>query len=66
MKYINLVESVEEIDSVCQYLRNVLAWSEMRHFTLINDMLIKAKSHVFFTPLVSKDVNDFTEAYRSI
>jgi hypothetical protein len=65
-KSINLAESDEEIDSVCQYLFNVLAWSGMRHFTVINDMFVKAQSPVFFDPRVSKEVNDFTEARRAI
>ncbi|RHN72994.1 hypothetical protein MtrunA17_Chr2g0293711 [Medicago truncatula] len=65
-KGIHSVETDEEIGVVCQYLYNVLAWSEMRHFILINDMLVKAKSPVFFDPRVSKEVNDFTEACRAI
>jgi len=39
----------EEIGGVCQYLCKSLAWSEMQHLILINDVLVKPQSPVLTT-----------------
>jgi hypothetical protein len=56
----------EQIGGVCQYLCNVLAWSGMQHFILINDMLVKPQSPVLFDDRVSSEVEDFIEASEAV
>ncbi|CAJ2662607.1 unnamed protein product [Trifolium pratense] len=62
----NLVKIDKEIADVCQYLCNALAWSEMHHFRLINDMLVKPKSPVLFRSAVSREVKKYIEACNAI
>ncbi|XP_058723592.1 uncharacterized protein LOC131595297 [Vicia villosa] len=56
----------EVVGGVCQYLCNVLAWSEMSHFILINDVLVKAQSPVLLDHRVSSEVDDFVEACEAV
>ncbi|WJX27647.1 hypothetical protein P8452_16439 [Trifolium repens] len=56
----------EQIGGVCQYLCNVLAWSGMQHFILINDVLVKPQSPVLFDDRVSSEVEDFIEASEAV
>ncbi|PNX94662.1 hypothetical protein L195_g017840 [Trifolium pratense] len=39
-----------------------LSWSDMRHFTLINDMLVKPKSTVLFNSAITNEVENYLEA----
>ncbi|PNX77664.1 hypothetical protein L195_g033633 [Trifolium pratense] len=55
-----------EIGGVCQYLCAELAWSGMRHFSLINDVLVKPQSPVLFDDRVLSEVEDFTEASEAV
>jgi len=62
----NSVERDQELGVVCQYLCNVLAWTDMHHFTLINDLLVKPQSPVLFHFRVSQEVENYTEACSAI
>ncbi|MCH96149.1 hypothetical protein A2U01_0017132, partial [Trifolium medium] len=42
------------------------AWSEMYHFILINDVLVKPQSLVLFDDRVSSEVEDFIEASEAV
>ncbi|KAK2448453.1 hypothetical protein QL285_007714 [Trifolium repens] len=55
-----------EIGNVCQYLCKELAWSQMHHFILINEVLVKPQSPVLFDDRVSSEVEDFIEASEAV
>lgn len=54
------------IGGVCQYLCNVLSWSEMQHFNLINVWLVNPQSPVLDDFRVAREVENLTEACKAI
>ncbi|CAI8590290.1 unnamed protein product [Vicia faba] len=55
-----------KISGVCHYLCNVLAWSEMRHFKVIKESLVKPKSLILLHPRIARQVEAFTKACESV
>lgn len=51
---------------MCRCLCELLSWSEMRHFKLINEELVKACSPVLRDPRVSLEVENYKEACAAV
>lgn len=59
-------ETDEEIGGVCKYLCEVLAWSGMRHFTVIKENLVKPQSVILLHPRIVREVEAFAEACETV
>ncbi|KAJ1420839.1 hypothetical protein SESBI_13986 [Sesbania bispinosa] len=51
---------------VCHYLFNILSWSGVHELILMNELLVKPQSPVLNDPRVSREVENFTEAWEAI
>ncbi|KAL5102449.1 hypothetical protein RYX36_006776 [Vicia faba] len=64
LKHMNCQNS--GIGLVCQYLGNELAWLDMHHLVLMNDLLIAPQSPVLGDPRVLREVESLSQAIAKV